>query len=239
MEKRKHLNWYKIEDYAIMFTEERWAEIWKAINEYVPAVMQDGRECVGFVMNPPTRRIFNVGTDKVEEINDHTLKYCQACVLTEILTDEEYAMVISYFDSKLSAKREQSLFDSAKKYTEAEYNQDAVWFGDRYYDNIEEFLDDWDADWEDLPKYLTANKDSYPLKNCHLEDMIENHLENGWNISRWDDYDSCRITIPKYLEEAWDKFKEEHKDYTFYEASDNEIVILDRDKHIKERKDED
>jgi hypothetical protein len=234
MEKRRYLNWYKLEDYAIMFEKERWDEIEKIINDVIPAVLE-GRVVNGFVVNPTTGMVFYTNNTDIDKIEKHTFDYIRSSILTNILTDDEYEKCIKHFRSLIDEKRDKEIFDKATKIPEEEYG-DPVFYADNYYWNTCGFVEMFDDDLEELPEYVFGSETIKPFENSSIEKILGQWFDNFVDLD-----DNCGVhmpPIPDYLTAAWEKFKEEQKDFCYYEEDRKTVVLINKNQRILDHENE-
>jgi hypothetical protein len=212
---------YPLEYFQPLFTEERWAEILKVLNNWINPVLDTGKTFKSLIMNSETEQCFNVG-DK-DKVTEYMMESIQKQVLEKYLTEDEIKMCNSKAMHAYCEARDKRIYDSAIKVEEADYS-DPIIEGDTFYYAIDDLRDNWDYDYP-LPDYVYGSTKKHTLKSCQLEIMIEDYLERLGEINE-DEYADVP-EIPEYLQDAWDRFVNENTQ-VYYEIDKKTVVLLDK-----------
>lgn len=214
---------YPLEYFQPLFSEERWEEILKVVNNWIHPKLDNGRVFKSLLMNPETDLCFNVG--EKDKVADYMMEYMQKQVLEKYLSQDEVKMCNSKAMDAYCEKRDKQKFDTATKIEEKDWFDEPVFYGDTfYYDGIWELRDTWDYD-EPLPEYVNGSTKHYTLNSTDLERAIEDIIERVGEIGE-DDYAEIP-KIPDYLQEAWDKFVDENSQ-VYYWADSKTVILLDK-----------
>lgn len=117
------------------------------------------------------------------------------------------------------AKEEFERYTKAVKIKASEYTGPQVFFGDRYYETVEDAIDGFD----DPPEYVWSAK-NVGLRKASIEDLIERILENAWEDADIDDLNGI-----EELESAVDAFNEANAGIPVYMVDYNEALVLDEE----------
>jgi hypothetical protein len=214
---------YPLEYFQPLFTEERWAEILKVLNNWINPVLDTGKTFKSLIMNSETGQCFNVG-DK-DKVTKYMMEFIQKQVLEKYLTEDEIEMCNSKAMHAYCEARDKRIYDSAIKVEEADYS-DPVFHNDNYYNSIDDLRDMWDYD-EPLPEYVFGTDARYSINSCDLENVLFNIIENVGKVNE----EYLKVPkIPPYLQEAWDKFVDENSEQYYLEDSKT-VVLLDKTLH--------
>lgn len=115
------------------------------------------------------------------------------------------------------AKEEFERYTKAVKIRASEYTGPQVYFGDRYYDTVEDAVDGCDQ----LPEYIWSAKD-VGLKKATIEDLVDPILEEAW-----EDADIDALNGTAELQRAIDLFNESNAGISVYLVDYNEALVLD------------
>ena len=213
---------YPLEYFQSLFSEERWNEIVRVVNNWVHPTLDDGRTFKSLLMNPETQLCFNVG--HTEKVAGHKLEYMQKQVLEKYLSEDEVVMCNAKAMDAYREKKDKQTFDAATKIEEKDWYDEPIFYGDIFYcEGIWELRDSWDYDYP-LPEYVNGSTKHYTLKGCDLEQAIEDIIERIGGIG--DEYTEFP-TIPDYLQEAWDKFVDENS-REYYLIDNKTVILLDK-----------
>ena len=211
---------YPLEYFQPLFTEERWAEILKVVNNWINPVLDTGRTFKSLIMNPETDLCFNVGNK--DKVADHMMEFIQKQVLEKYLTEDEIKMCNSKAMNAYCEARDKHIYDSARKVEEADYS-DPVFHSDNYYDSIDDLRDLWDYD-NPLPDYVFGSDERFSIYSCNLENALSHIIENVGEVNE----EYLKVPkIPPYLQEAWDKFVDENSEQYYWE-NNKTVVLLDK-----------
>jgi hypothetical protein len=214
---------YPLDVYRQYFTDERWEEIQKIINNWENPELKNGKTLKGVISNPETGVCF-IGED-FEKSANHQKEYYQKHVFEKILKDEEYDKCAEYTWQIDHDKIEKKKFDKAKKISGYVYDS-PVFFNDEMYDCVDDLKDIWecyhDPEEYPLPDYVYGSIEENTLNPKDLEQMIDVHFERL--NSDFDDFEMDIPNIPDYLQEAWKRFCEEKGEK--YLIEDTKTVVL-------------
>jgi hypothetical protein len=115
------------------------------------------------------------------------------------------------------AKEEFERYTKATKIKASEYTGPQVFFGDHYYETVEDAIDQC----EKPPEYVWSAKD-VGLRKATIEDLIERILEEAW-----EDADSGDLNGVEELEKAVDAFNDANSGVSVYMVDYNEALVLD------------
>ncbi len=212
---------YPLEYFQPLFSKDRWDEITKVVTNWIHPELKDGRIYESILMNPETMASFNVGV--VDKVANHMMEYMQKQVLEKYLSEDEIKMCNSTAMSAYRDDRDAKKFDVATKIEEINFIG-PIFHGDTFYnDGIDELRDGWDYD-DPLPEYVNASTTHYTLNGCDLEYAIENIIERVGEIEG--EYVEV-LTIPEYLQIAWDKFVDENS-REYYLCDDSIVILTDK-----------
>ena len=212
---------YPLVYFQPLFSEERWEEILKVVNNWMNPELKDGRKYKTIILNPETEATF-IAPDGIDKIPEHTMEYWQKQVLEKYLSSEEVEMCNSKAMGAYCEARDKRIYDSARKVEEADY-WSPVFHNDNFYTSIDDLRDSWDYDLP-LPDYVFGTEARYSINGCDLENALYNIIENIGEVN--DEYLDVP-KIPPYLQEAWDKFVDENTRKYYWEDSKT-VVILDK-----------
>lgn len=211
---------YPLEYFQPLFTEERWAEILKVVNNWINPVLDTGRTFKSLIMNPETDLCFNVGNK--DKVADHMMEFIQKKVLEKYLTDDEIEMCNSKAMHAYCEARDKRIYDSARKAKEADYS-DPVFHNNNYYDSIDDLRDMWDYD-NPLPDYVFGSDERFSINGCDLENALSHIIERAGEVNE----EYLEIPkIPTYLQVAWDKFVDEYS-HNYYCEDSKTVILLDK-----------
>jgi hypothetical protein len=215
---------YPLEYFQPLFSEERWEEILKVVNNWINPELTDGRRYKNIILNPETGTTFTA-MDGIESVAQHTMEYMQKRVLEKYLSQEEVEMCNSKAMNAYCEKRDKEKFDAAIKIDEKDWNDEPIFCDDTFFcGGIWELRDMWDYD-EPLPEYVYGSTKHYTLNGCDLNRAIDDILERVCDI---DDGDYVKVPkIPEYLQEAWDKFVDENAQ-EYYWVDQKTVILLDK-----------
>jgi hypothetical protein len=216
---------YPLEVYKQFFTEERWEEIQKDITHWENPELKSGKVLKGVINNPKAGICFV--SENFEDSPNHQKEHFMKHAFEKVLTDEEYDKCAGYTWQVDHDKREERLFEAAKKVTESEYSG-PVFHGDRFYWNTDDFRECWECDFdidEDfVPTYAYGAIEEYTLNPKDIDRVVENLIENVGEIEDWE---PNIPDIPDYLREAWDRFCSEHSE-TYFTIDYKTAILLDK-----------
>jgi hypothetical protein len=211
---------YPLEYFQPLFTDERWTEILKVVNNWIHPELKDGRIYKSILMNPETMKSFNVG--EKEKVAGHMMEYMQKQVLEVYLSEEEVKMCNDKAMDAYCEARDKRIYDAATKIEEKDYGN-PVFYGDNFYMSVDDLRDCWDYD-DPLPEYVFGTTEHHTINSCDLEHMLYNLFENVGEIN--EEYPKIP-KIPDYLQEAWDKFVDENSE-KYYHYNNKTVVLLDK-----------
>lgn len=218
---------YPLEVYEQFFSKERWEEIQRDITHWANPELKSGKILKGVISNPKAGICFL--SENFENSANHQKEYFMKHAFENILTDEEYDKCAGYTWQVDADKREQRIFEAAKKVTESEYGGDPVFHGDDFYVDTGDFRDRWEDDFDPeedpLPKYVYGSTEEYTLKENDIDEMVQRHFEN--NIGDFEDWEPNIPDVPEYLQQAWNRFVQENAE-KYYEIDHKTVVILDK-----------
>lgn len=209
---------YPLEYFQPLFTEERWGEILKVVNNWINPELKDGKTYKTIIINPETGHTF-ISNEGKDNVPTHTMEYMQKNVLKNYLTEDEIKMCNSKAMDAYCEARDKRIYDSARKVEEADYTG-PIFHNDNYYDGVDDLRDMWDYD-EPLPEYVFGADARYSINGCDLENALDHIIENVGEVN--EEYLETP-KIPQYLQKAWDKFVDENSQKYYWE--DNKTVIL-------------
>jgi hypothetical protein len=213
---------YPLEYFQPLFSEERWEEILKVVNNWINPELKDGVKYKNIAFNPETQSSF-IAQDGIDKVPKYTMEYWQKQVLEKYLSQEEVKMCNSKAMNAYCEARDKRIYDSAIKVDEADYWQ-PVFDGDTfYYGGVDDLRDCWDYDYP-LPEYVMGSTKHYTINGCDLDEMISRHFENIGEIG--EDYPKIPNT-PDYLQEAWNRFVDENAQ-EYYWVDNKTVVLLDK-----------
>ncbi len=125
--------------------------------------------------------------------------------------------------SKRQSEREFERYSKAVTIKESEYDGDHIFHGDKYYDSIEDILDDL-ADDEEASEYVWACKD-IGVKKAHLEWLTENIMEG-----LWEDADESDLNGVPELEAAIEVFNKANETIRVWEVDYKTAVLVESKK---------
>lgn len=212
---------YPLEYFQPLFTEERWEEILKVVNNWINPELKDGKKYRNIAMNPETQSSY-IASDGIDKVPKYTMEYWQKQVLEKYLTQEEVKMCNAKAMDAYCEARDKRIYDAATKIEEADYGH-PVFAGDDFYMSVDDLRDCWDYD-EPLPEYVFGTTEHYTINGCDLDQMIYNLFERVGEIN--EEYPKVP-KIPDYLQQAWDKFVDENSE-RYYHYNNKIVVLLDK-----------
>jgi len=117
-------------------------------------------------------------------------------------------------------KREAERFEVATKIKAADYKGEHVYLGDKYYDSVEDAIDEY-LDGQE-PEYVWACKDKQ-LPEVDLEDVTCNLLDNMWEDAEVDDLNGI-----DELEAALKAFNEANKSIQLWEPDYSVAILVEK-----------
>lgn len=217
---------YELKEYRPYFTDERWEEIQTIINHWIHPKMDNGKTINGVIMNPESEIIFVCKDFETE--SSHMKDHFRKKVFENVLTEEEYDQCSKFTFNTFHEQNEKRKFDAAKKIPESEWDA-PVFHADDFYGSVEEFKDMWvcdnDPEEDPYPEYVQASVKERTFSPRDLEYAIDSILERVGTFDN--DWEPNNPAIPSYLQEAWDKFCEEHGQY-YYEEDRHVVILLDK-----------
>lgn len=212
---------YPLEYFQPLFSEERWIEILKVVNNWINPELKDGKVYKTIIINPETQATF-IAPDGIDKIAGHTMEYWQKQVLEKYLSQEEVQMCNLKAMNAYCEAIDKRIYDAATKVDEADYS-DPVFHNDNFYSSVDDLRDCWDYD-DPLPEYVFGTYKKYSLNGCDLENSLYNIIENVGEVN--DEYLEVP-KIPDYLQQAWDRFVDENSQKYYWEDS-KVVVLLDK-----------
>lgn len=116
-------------------------------------------------------------------------------------------------------KEEFERYTKAVKIKASGYTGPQVFFADRYYETVEDAIEDCDKP----PEYMWAAKD-IGLKKATMEDLVDHILEEAWEDADIDDLNGIED-----LQKAIDAFNEANAAVSVYMVDYNEALVLDEE----------
>ena len=163
----------------------------------------------------------------------HGITHCEKCG-KELGKRQPFKTHCQECDNEIwrekQAKEEFERYTKAVKIRASEYTGPQVYFGDRYYDTVEDAVDGCDQ----LPEYIWSAKD-VGLKKATIEDLVDPILEEAWedaDIDARSNSTANRLGIDALngtaeLQRAIDLFNESNADISVYLVDYNEALVLD------------
>lgn len=217
---------YELKEYRPFFTEERWEEIQKIVNNWVRPKLENGETYRTMIMNPETH-ISYMCEKGFEEESEYNKNYKRKAVFEQILTDEEYEKCSKYTFDTFSEQNDKRIFDAAKKIPESEWYE-PVFHANDFYMSTDDFKDMWECDndpeEDPYPDYVNGSIKCRTLNPKDLEYMVDNIFEN---IGGFEDWEPNIPSIPDYLKEAWNRFCEEYGE-DYWEEDRKTFIVLDK-----------
>ncbi len=118
---------------------------------------------------------------------------------------------------KKQAEEELVRYARAVKIRASEYTGPQVYFGERYYDTVEDAIDGCDQP----PEYIWSAKD-VGLKKATMEDLVDRILQEAWEDADIDDLNGT-----EELQRAIDLFNESNAGISVYMVDYNEALVID------------
>jgi hypothetical protein len=151
----------------------------------------------------------------------HGITHCETCGKELGKRQPYYRRQCEECDRKQwrdrQVKEEFERYTKAAKIKASEYTGPQVFFGDQYYQTVEEAIDGCDSP----PEYVWAAK-NIGLRKATTEDLIERVLEEAW-----EDADSSDLNGLDELQAAVDAFNEANSGIDVYMVDYNEAIVLD------------
>lgn len=151
----------------------------------------------------------------------HGITHCEKCGKELGKRQPYYKTHCQECDNEIwrekQAKEEFERYTKAVKIRASEYTGPQVYFGDRYYDTVEDAVDGCDQ----LPEYIWSAKD-VGLKKATMEDLVDRILEEAW-----EDADIDALNGTEELQRAIDLFNESNAGISVYMVDYNEALVLD------------
>lgn len=151
----------------------------------------------------------------------HGITHCEKCGKELGKRQPYYKTHCQECDNEIwrekQAKEEFERYTKAVKIRASEYTGPQVYFGDRYYDTVEDAVDGCDQ----LPEYIWSAKD-VGLKKATIEDLVDRILEEAWEDADIDDLNGT-----EELQRAIDLFNESNAGISVYMVDYNEALVLD------------
>lgn len=117
------------------------------------------------------------------------------------------------------AQKEFDLYTKAAKIKASEYTGPQVYFGDRFYETVEDAIDQCD----EPPEYVWAVK-NVGLRKASIDDLIDGVLEEAWEDAEVDDLHGV-----EELQRAVDAFNEANADIPVYVVDYAQAIVLDEE----------
>jgi hypothetical protein len=171
--------------------------------------------------------IFYCSECRVVHPNKEQAEWCHGerlCACGSKVTQGYFQRLCSECDRKewreKEAKREQERFDAAKKITAAEYDGAHVYLGDKYFDSVEEAIDEFLEGQE--PEYVWACTD-HGIRKAELEDVTQSIVEN-----MWEDADTNDLNGLDELQTAIDAFNKANESLQMWEPDFSTAILVNR-----------
>ena len=152
----------------------------------------------------------------------HGVTHCEACG-AEGKRQPYYRTLCQDCDNKRwrekQAKEEFERYTKAVKIKASEYTGPQVYFGDKYYETIEDAIDGCDQP----PEYVWSAK-NVGLQKATIEDLVDRILENAWEDAELDDLNGT-----EELQKAVDAFNEANDGIPVYMVDYDEAIVLDEE----------
>ena len=149
----------------------------------------------------------------------HGSKRCKEC--NEELHYPFYAMTCSGCSDKLwrlkMARIEAINFEKANKINASEYAGTWVFLNDRYYESLQDVIDDYDV----APSYVWATTNT-GLRKANIEDIVEPILDDAW-----EDASIMDLHGVDELSKAIDAFNEANAGIPVYIPDFENAIMLD------------
>lgn len=121
-------------------------------------------------------------------------------------TKSRYAEQCRECDSKAwrerMAREEMERYEKAVKINAADYDGDQVFWGDKYFDSVDDAVEHAESGGMPIPEYVWATKDQ-GVRKARIEDLLDQVIESMWEDADYDDLNG----IPE-LEKAISEFNE-------------------------------
>jgi hypothetical protein len=180
-----------------------------------------------------TAGIFFCSQCRIVHRSQEEAEWCHGeklCSCGKKITQGYYQRKCNECDSKewkeKERKKESERFEAATKITEAEYKGEHVYCGDKYYDSVEDAIDQYLEGQE--PEYVWACIDK-SLPSVDVEDVTSNLLDN-----MWDDADVSDLYGVDELEAALKAFNEANKGIQLWEPDYNVAILVEPRTVMKE-----
>jgi hypothetical protein len=121
--------------------------------------------------------------------------------------------------------KESKRFEDATKIAEADYAGEMVYCGDKFYDSVEEALDDYLPGQE--PEYVWACQDE-GVPKASADSLYENLLEN-----MWEDADASDLNGVPELEAAIDAFNKANESISVWQPDYSKAILVGARKDSK------
>ena len=117
-------------------------------------------------------------------------------------------------------KREAERFEKATKITETEYKGEHVFHDDKYYDSVDDAIDEYLEGQE--PEYVWACKDR-GIPKASSENILDHILEN-----MWEDADTSDLNGVEQLDEAIAAFNEANKSISIWWPDYSTAILVEK-----------
>ena len=201
-----------------ILSDERLEEIKRLLgdDQYGPVILKDGREIENWQVHIPTGKVF-ANTGKPYQ------NYIRTIALESILSEDEIIALNKYANVYASDRREKRLFEKATKIKYSEYEGEGLYYGDSYYFDIDELLEDAEyssEEGDDPPQYAWACT-SHPVCDLSLGRIIDNATDDAY-----EDFDQMSLHGLDDLKKAIDTFNELNKNHLSYSVDFKRAILL-------------
>lgn len=156
-------------------------------------------------------------------------EYARRQLLAIALTEEERTMLGRHALAASAIRRERAKMEKAAKIPEADWGG-PVYYGDNYYDSVEECLEAvWDNGGE-TPLYVWPAIPRSVVGALDVSETIQGEIEeNGW-----EDFDEGDLHGIDDLQRALDAFVMANRGVTAMWPDETRIIVVDREKAVRE-----